>query len=200
MRNTKKRWREPAMNAEVRPIKTAAETALATSFTAAKAALPGAAAVGALREDAFRRFETEGLPHRRVEEWKYTDLRALMREAKPLAGVPDAAAKARAKEALATLVDVDARRIVFVDGAFVPELSDLARLEAGLSIRSMAQVLADGDRQLVAQLGQVVPSDDVAVSLTTAFLGDGALVHVAQGAAQGEALLFVFLRGTKGVE
>jgi len=185
------------MNAEVRPIKTAAETALATSFTAAKAALPGAAAVGALREDAFRRFETEGLPHRRVEEWKYTDLRALMREAKPLAGVPDAAAKARAKEALATLVDVDARRIVFVDGAFVPELSDLTRLEAGLSIRSMAQALADGDRQLVAQLGQVVPSDDVAVALNTAFMGDGALIHVAQGAALAQPIHLVFVNAGK---
>jgi Fe-S cluster assembly protein SufD len=61
------------MNAEVRPIKTAAETALAQNFAAVKRALPGAGAVGALREDAFRRFETEGLPHRRVEEWKYTD-------------------------------------------------------------------------------------------------------------------------------
>src|SRR5262249_32874035 len=114
MRNTKKRWREPAMNAEVRPIKTAAETALVTSFTAAKAALPGAAAVGALREDAFRRFKTEGLPHRRVEEWKYTDLRALMREAKPLAGVPDAAAKARSKSARATPVHAYARPTPFV--------------------------------------------------------------------------------------
>src|SRR5215467_10532589 len=139
MPSTRNRWRETAMNAEVRPIKTAAETALAQSFAAVKRALPGAGAIGALREDAFRRFETEGLPHRRVEEWKYTDLRVLMREAKPLAGVPDAAAKARAREALATLVDVEARRIVFVDGAFVPELSDLARLEAGLSIRSVAQ-------------------------------------------------------------
>ncbi|HEV7874801.1 MAG TPA: Fe-S cluster assembly protein SufD, partial [Enterovirga sp.] len=63
------------MNVEVRPIKTAAETALATNFAMAKRALPGAPAVAALREDAFRRFESEGLPHRRVEEWKYTDLR-----------------------------------------------------------------------------------------------------------------------------
>ena len=39
-----------------------------------------------LREDAFKRFDARGLPHRRVEEWKYTDLRALMRDAKPLAG------------------------------------------------------------------------------------------------------------------
>ena len=99
------------MNVEVRPIKTAAETALAASFAMAKRALPGAAAVAALREEAFRRFETEGLPHRRVEEWKYTDLRALMRDAKPLAGVPDAAAKARAGGAGAMLDRGAAHRI-----------------------------------------------------------------------------------------
>jgi Fe-S cluster assembly protein SufD len=182
-----------AMNAEVRPIKTAAETALATNFAVAKRALPGAAAVGALREDAFRRFEAEGLPHRRVEEWKYTDLRALMREAKPLAGVPDAPAKARAKDLLAKLPAIDARRIVLVDGAFVPELSDLRGLEAGLTVRSMAQALAAGDRDLLTHLGQVVPTDDVAVALNTAFMGDGALIHVAQGAALAQPLHLVFV-------
>ena len=69
------------MNAEIHPIKTVAETALAANFAVAKRALPGAAVIAALREDAFARFESDGLPHRRVEEWKYTDLRALMREA-----------------------------------------------------------------------------------------------------------------------
>ena len=181
------------MNAEVHPIKTAAETALAQSFAAVKRALPGAGAVGALREDAFRRFEAEGLPHRRVEEWKYTDLRALMGEAKPLAGVPDTAAKARAKGVLATLPGIEARRIVFVDGALVPELSDLAGLEAGLTIRSMAQALAAGDGDLIAHLGQIVPTDDVAVALNTAFMGDGAVIHVAQGAALAQPLHLVFV-------
>jgi Fe-S cluster assembly protein SufD len=182
-----------AMNAEVRPIKTAAETALAANFAAVKRALPGAAAVGALREHAFRRFEAEGLPHRRVEEWKYTDLRALMREAKPLAGVPDAAAKARAKDVLAKLPAIDARRIVFVDGAFVPELSDLARLEAGLTVGSMARALAAGNRDLLTHLNHVVPTDDVAVALNTAFMGDGALIHVAHRTALAQPLHLVFV-------
>jgi Fe-S cluster assembly protein SufD len=181
------------MNVEVRPIKTAAETALAASFATAKRALPGAAAITALREHAFRRFETEGLPHRRVEEWKYTDLRALMRDAKPLAGVPDAAAKARAERASAMLDSIEARRIVFVDGAFVPELSDLARLEAGLTVRSTAQLLAAGDPQLLAHLGQVVPTDDVAVALNTAFMGDGAVIHVADGATLARPIHLVFV-------
>jgi len=127
------------VNAEIHPIKTAAETALAESFAAARQRLPGNGAVAGLREQAFDRFAAEGLPHRRVEDWKYTDLRALMRDARPLAGPPDAAAKARARDAGAMLGSIEARRIVFVDGMFVPELSDLATLEPGLTIRSMAQ-------------------------------------------------------------
>jgi Fe-S cluster assembly protein SufD len=180
------------MNAEVRPIKTAAETALAESFAAAKDRLPGAGALAALRAEAFRRFSTSGLPHRRVEEWKYTDLRALMRDAKPLAGAPDDAAKARARNAGAALASIEGRRIVFVDGVFAPELSDLAGLEEGLSIRSMAAALAAGDPQVTSLLGKLVPTDDVAVALNAAFMGDGAVIRVGPGAALARPLHLVF--------
>mgnify|MGYP001450530682 CR=1 FL=1 len=177
------------MNAEVRPIKTAAETALSVAFATAKGKLPGAAAE---RESAFKRFEAAGLPHRRVEEWKYTDLRALMRDAKPLAAPPDAAAKVRAKNAGAALAAVEGRRIVLVDGTFVPELSDLAALEPGLTIRSMAQALASGDAAVAERLGRVVPNDNVAVALNTAFMGDGIVIEVAAGAALTRPLHLVF--------
>src|SRR3954452_13674398 len=109
------------MAADIRNIKTPAEQALSAAYAGARGKLPG---VADLREEAFKQFEARGLPHRRVEEWKYTDLRALMRDMPPLAEAPDAAAKARAKNAGAILAGVDARRIVFVDGVFAPELSD----------------------------------------------------------------------------
>jgi Fe-S cluster assembly protein SufD len=38
-----------------------------------------------------------------------------------------------------------------------------------------------------------VPSDDVAVALNTAFMGDGALIHVAQGAALAQPIHLVFV-------
>ncbi len=177
------------MNAEIRPIRTAAETALSTAFASAKGKLPG---VAALRDTAFKQFEAEGLPHRRVEEWKYTDLRALMRDAKPLALPPDAAAKARAKDAGAAFAAVEGRRIVLVDGTFVPELSDLAGLEKGLTIRSMAQALASSDKAVAARLGKVVPTDNVAVALNTAFMGDGVVIEIAAGAALTRPLHLVF--------
>jgi Fe-S cluster assembly protein SufD len=181
------------MNAELRSVKTTAEQTLADAYQASKAELPGGRKVVALREAAAARFDALGLPNRRVEEWKYTDLRALIGEAKPLAGVPDAAAKARAKNAGKLIGDMDARRIVFVDGAFVPELSDLADLSPGLSIRSMAQALAANEPLIEANLGKVVPAErEGVVELNTALMGDGAVIHVAKGATVERPIHLVF--------
>src|ERR1700693_3756655 len=110
---------------EVALLRTPAELGLEEAFTAMHGKLPGGA-VTARREAAFRRFAMKGLPHRRVEEWKYTDLRTLMRDAKPLAAAPGAALKAQAARAAGVMfAAVAPRRILFVDGAFVPEYSDL---------------------------------------------------------------------------
>ena len=184
------------MSADVRPIKTTAETSLAEAFAAVKTRLPGKGAVALRREEAFSRFEKQGLPHRRVEEWKYTDLRALMRDAKPLAQGSDAGSKQRAKMAGSLVAGVDARRIVFAEGGFVPELSDLTGLEHGLSITSLAQALAEGDADVMVRLGAPGPAEgDVAAALNTAFMGDGAVIRVADGAAIARPIHLVFSHG-----
>ena len=185
------------MNASLTTVKTAAESALANTFAEARGRLPGDKAVAARRMAAFGVFASQGLPHRRVEEWKYTDLRALMQEAKPLASPPDATAKARAKTAGAMLGDVEARRVAFVDGAFVPELSDLRGLEGGLSIGSLADALADGDASVLAHLGMIAPASDVAVALNTALMGDGAVIRIANGATIGRPLHLSFVASQK---
>lgn len=169
------------MTAQVRPIKTNAEMALADVFSAAKAGLPGNACVTAARSAAFDSFVTTGLPHRRIEAWKYTDLRTLMRDAKPLAPPPDAAAKTRAREAGQLLADAGCRRLFVVDGSFVPELSDLDGLESGLAIQSMATALASGDALVSAYLGKTVPTEDPVLALNTALMGDGVVIRVAAG-------------------
>ena len=185
------------MNAGVATIKTDAETALAQAFAQARGRLPGDDAVAARRDAAFDVFARAGLPHRRVEEWKYTDLRALMRDAKPLAAPPDAAAKARAKSAGALLGDVETRRLVFVDGAFVPELSDIANLEPGLTVGSLAKALADDDPLLATHLGKLAPASDVAVALNTALMGDGAVIRIAAGSTIERPLHLLFVASAK---
>jgi len=183
--------------AELKVIKTAAETGLEEAFAQARDRLPGDNAIAARRAAAFELFAREGLPNRRIEEWKYTDLRALMREAKPLADPPDAAGKARAKTAGALLGDVETRRLVFIDGAFVKELSDLSALEPGLSVGPLGEALSDGDPAVLSHLGKLAPSSDVAVALNTAFMGDGAVIRLADGATIERPLHLVFVASQK---
>ena len=185
------------MSADVTTMKTAAETALAQTFAQVRGNLPGGKAIAAQREAAFDLFAKFGLPHRRVEEWKYTDLRALMRDAKPLAPPPDAAAKALAKKAGALVGDLEARRLVFVDGAFVSELSDTAKLEEGLSIGALADALVSGDPLVMSHLGKLAPGSDVAVALNTALMGDGAVIRIAAGSAITRPLHLVFVSSAK---
>ena len=71
---------EAADMAELTLMRTPTETALVQAFDAAKATLPGDVDRAPRLSKLFNR---NGLPHRRVEDFKYTDLRALMREVAP---------------------------------------------------------------------------------------------------------------------
>ncbi|MDT3379000.1 Fe-S cluster assembly protein SufD [Labrys neptuniae] len=165
--------------ANIVAVKTSAETALDEAFGGLRETLPGAATVRGLREGAIARFRASGLPHRRVEEWKYTDLRNLMRDANPVAtsprGTPGAAGKA--EEFLAGLEHI---RLVIVDGAYSPALSNLATLPAGLKVTSLAEALASTDDALIADLSAGAPDNSV-LDLNTAFMSDGVVVSVDAG-------------------
>ena len=167
------------MNAAIRPVRTQAELGLVDVYTTSRQGLPGGSDISAVRAAAFNHFVLAGLPHPRVEAWKYTDLRRLMRDAKPLAAPPDAAAKAQRTRRgwharRARLPAAGDRRTV----RSWPELSDLAGLEPGLTVRSMAEALALDEPMLSQGLGPMVPADDPALALNTALAGDGVVITV----------------------
>src|SRR5215213_11308413 len=146
--------------ADVTLMKTAAELGLAAEWQEAKSRLPGPAP---LREAAFERFASTGLPHRRVEEWKYTDLRALMRDAKPLAARPDAKAFAALKDTSAGLGDLEARRIVIANGYLEPGWTDRNDPDPGITITSLFEWLTDDNLYRLRDMPDSARSD-IAVS------------------------------------
>jgi len=95
------------------------------------------------------------------------------------------------------LGDVETRRLVFIDGAFVAELSDVANLESGLTISSLAAALAADDATVDAYLGKLAPVDDVAVALNTALMGDGAVIRIAAGSTTERPLHLLFVASAK---
>jgi Fe-S cluster assembly protein SufD len=170
--------------------KTETGQALSDSFAIARARLPGAAKIAELRQQAFDAYDRTGLPHRRIEDWKYTDLRVLMREVLPLAAAPDASALTRAAAALKLHAIDGVRKLVLVDGVFAPKLSDLSGLENGLSIRSLREVLEAGDTVLHAKLLAPDNSNPM-VALNSAMMTDGVVIEVADGAVLTQPLHIV---------
>ncbi|MGH6836427.1 MAG: SufB/SufD family protein [Methylocella sp.] len=165
------------MNADIIPARTPAEISLARAFDASKAGLPGNTNVAKWREASFKAFNASGLPHRRIEAWHYTDLRALLRDALPLATGPGAVAIDALRKEF-TAARVPRQRIVLVDGFFVPELS--GDLPEGVKVRSLASVLAEGRSDLIALLSsQYLAAQDAIVSLNAALMQDGVVIEVA---------------------
>ncbi|WP_310620179.1 Fe-S cluster assembly protein SufD [Flexibacterium corallicola] len=161
------------MTAEARVTKTPAETGLTEQFAATKVSLAGNTAVLARREKAFAVFEEKGLPHRRIEEWHYTDLRGKMRNAFAMAAGASGADKSDLEQALA----IDSYKVVIQNGLLVVGLSDLGELEAGLTVRSLKASLEAGEEDVLNDDGLV---DDAAVLLNSAFAQDGISISVAE--------------------
>ena len=174
--------------------KTETGRALSDAFAVARDRLPGAGKVLERRRQAFDAYESAGLPHRRIEEWKYTDLRMLMREVLPLAPAPDAKALKNAEAALKRHKVRGTRRLVLVDGVFAPKLSDTADLEKGLAIRSLREVLEAGDAALQEQLFTLDNSNPM-VALNSAMATDGAVIEIADGTVLTQPLHVVHIAG-----
>jgi Fe-S cluster assembly protein SufD len=172
--------------------KTETGRALSDIFAVARARLPGAGKVADTRQKAFEAYECAGLPHRRIEDWKYTDLRVLMREVLPLVAPPDAAALTQAGDALELHAIDGVHKLVLVDGVFAPKLSDLANPQKGLSIRTLREVLEKGDAALQAQLLAPGNSNPM-VALNSAMMTDGVVIEVADGVVPAQPLHVVHI-------
>jgi Fe-S cluster assembly protein SufD len=162
--------------ADVTLMKTPAETALVQAFESAKTALPGEAES---RAQAFEQFTQRGLPHRRVEEFKYTDLRALLREVAPFAGVPSADEAKAALASAKALAGIEALQVPFVNGHFVREAVDFHNLPENVEIVPLAEALANGHEWLSRLSPVPWANDNPVYQLNTSFMADGVMIRVA---------------------
>jgi FeS assembly protein SufD len=175
------------MDLPVQQFRTKAEQAYLDMFEAAAQALPGARdrAVAELRDKAIKAYARLGLPHRRIEQWKYTDLRARLTDVNPLLKAEGVAVgEGGLERALGRdIASLPAYRLVVVEGDLRADLSDLARLKAaGVEAVSLAQALEKPPAWLKATLASVNPrEDDPMLALNTALMTGGVALHIGEG-------------------
>lgn len=149
-----------------------------------------------LRRDAAARFADLGFPtaRRGNEEWKYTDVRPIARAAFiPGSPVEPPAIPASDLDRF-TFGESRWSRLVFVDGRYAPDLSDVGSLPSGVSLLSLADAMATRPELVREHLTRHADYQENAfTSLNTAFLHEGAFLHVADRAEAPEPVHLVFL-------
>lgn len=160
--------------------------ALLDRFEQARGRLPGAGTpwIDALRGGGLAAFRDRGIPNRKVEAWKYTDLRRLTKlgfaPAPVVEGPLPDDLSARLAEASKSGQDP---LFVLVNGRFRGDLSRLSGLPKGVEIASLAGALAAGDDLLSSHLGQLINADDKPFAgLNTAMMADGMVLRLKRDA------------------
>lgn len=170
-------------------------------FARTLATLPGARAPWLVRarSAALERFAASGFPGPRDEDWKYTSVAAIEKNAfvavarDPKHPIHDAAAVAR-------LALDDAHLLVFIDGRHAPALSAPGRLPAGVTLQSLAEALERSPEALEPYLASDQGDDQQTVfgALNTAFMADGAYLHLARGSVVERPIHLLFIATQAG--
>ena len=150
-----------------------------------------------LRAAGWSKFQQLGFPtaRRGNERWKYTNVRPLAAAqfSMPLELDPDTEPDVQTLMRLAPWQD-DWANLVFIDGIFSLSLSTGPSDDCGGTVGSLAKHIS-GNRVVQERLGRYtdLEEDDGLAALNTAFLKDGALVHVPIGVNISQPLNLVYL-------
>lgn len=137
-------------------------------------------------------FTRLGIPTKRIEDWRFTNVAKLAERSYVLVPqVNDAQIKALLEQAL---LDDQAYRLVFINGRFSNEWSAIGELPAGVVIEDLAGAIhsnADGLREILCDRMDYEESPFAA--LNTAFLEDGANIVIGESVVLDRPVHLLFL-------
>jgi Fe-S cluster assembly protein SufD len=157
------------------------------------------AAVNALRSSGLDNFRTLGLPTPRMEDWKYTNVRAIERRDFRLG---DSTNANEAQDYLSLGAGADAAcTLVFING----HLSTLhGAVPDGVTLLGLDEALRRDPDAVLAVLGKLAPSESQGaahgfVALNAAALTDGVFLHIRDEVTVAQPINLVFVSTADGV-
>jgi Fe-S cluster assembly protein SufD len=149
-----------------------------------------------LRADAIDQVGKQKLPTLRDEEWRFTDI-------SPLTKLPYRPSQAVCDLQLADIehlfLEETNNRLVFVDGHYAPQLSDIIDHE-NLVIGNFPALLASQSSTIAPHLGQYAKyQESIFTAQNTAFLQDGALISIARNTSVSSPVHLLFIATQKEV-
>ena len=143
----------------------------------------GPAWLSDLRQAAATRFSSQGLPDRKVEEWRYTNLKPVQAQLFALDAVSAGAAPPALLES--------SYRLVFSNGVLQSGANDLP---TGVRLAGMAETLSESPGSLAAHMGQINAGQDLPLpALNQALSRDGYILSIDPGVMVERPMEVLFL-------
>lgn len=146
--------------------------------------------VHAMRREAFKNFETLGFPTKRNEEWKYTNLKPILKADYKL--FPKSEEDIEFKDVKKYFLnEIDSYKVVFINGVYSSWLSETTHqgydvCTFGNALRKYPDAIDGYFNKVAKQEGQAM------VSLNTAFAKDGAFVRVPKNTVVDKPIQIIF--------
>ena len=173
-------------------IEGSAVDSYAGAFDALGAVAPVPAVAQSKRRAAFERFASLGFPTTRNEDWHYTSPAAIADH--DFALLAARSGDVRPGELAPFLFGAtDWHTLVFVNGRYAPELSNLGALPKGVTVLDLATAWTK-EPALVGQIGSIAGVENSAfTALNTAFMYDGGVVQIAPSTDVARPIHLVFV-------
>jgi Fe-S cluster assembly protein SufD len=145
-----------------------------------------------LRRDAFARFCEVGFPTTHDEDWRFTNVSAIAQTAFRL--TRNRRVRLSQQELEPYRVAGVACQLVFVNGCFARELSLPGKLPDAVKVSGLAAEISSNAGAIEPHLGRYLDiRRDAFCALNTAFVEDGAYVHIPKGTLVEEPICLLFV-------
>ena len=154
--------------------------------------------VNEIRKNALTAFIGQGFPTTRQEDWKYTNVSPI---AKSQFTYSAAAGSVSAELVRSLLVEgIEQYAVVFVNGHFSKEHSNVNGLPNGVVIKNLIDALGSHGDVIKEHLTHYVKTENNFFSaLNTAFLNDGAFIHIPAKITIEKPIHLIFITTKKGI-
>ncbi len=138
--------------------------------------------INSLREEAFGRFRELGVPDRKSEAYRYTNLEPLFSHHYHDYIIPDAGDLNYARNFECEVEDLDVHNLVLVNGFYPPNGGALKTIDPGVSLGSLTEAAVSQSEVVERHYGRYAASDeDGLIHLNTALATDGVFINVPEG-------------------
>jgi Fe-S cluster assembly protein SufD len=150
---------------------------LVSDFEAIKKTLPGNSFVQSIRQNAIEAFAKLGIPARKNEEYKYSNVQKLFSETVALSVTESSFKIASIEKYL--IPNLDAHIVVLVNGFFSEELSSLKNLEPAVVVSSLQKAFEKYPELVEKHFSTCADiNSDAFIALNTAYATDGVFISV----------------------